>query len=73
MIDVGDVMVQRDQGERDRGLSIVAIVSMVAAGLLTLCILLVVVAVVGVGLFGIGVNSGPTGPAPIVVTPVTPP
>jgi hypothetical protein len=66
-------MVQQDVGERERGLSIVAIVAMVAAGLLALCILLAVVAVVGVGLFGMRVGSGPSGPGPIVVTQVTPP
>ena len=66
-------MAQRDIGEHDRGLSIAAIVAMVAAGLLALCILLVIVAVVGVGLFGVRVGSGPGGPVPVGITPVASP
>ena len=66
-------MLQRDTGDRDRGLSIVAIVSMVAVALLGLCVLLVVVVVLGIGLFGMRTVSGPSGSVPISVTPVASP
>ena len=69
-------MAKEGVGSGDRGVWIAAIVAIGAAGLLAICLLLVVVGLVGMfgfQVFGFQAGSGPGAPVPAGVTPVASP